>query len=127
MFTNAGTVDPGFRAWRGAAAETAAVDGAVREVQPPLGLAAAGEALGTELRGITAERGQLTGASAGRGVSASRADIRAGPEFCAARPPGHRRRTPGGHARCPKHTESGLVRARYGKFPGWPELSGDLG
>ena len=111
------------------------MDDAVREVQPPLGLAAAVGALGTGLRvgggsrrnGFTAERGQLTGGSAGRGVSASRARVRAGPEPGAARPPRHRIQGPGGHAECPKHTETGLVRAKYGKSPGCPELSGNLG
>ena len=34
---------------------------------------------------------------------------------------------PGGHAGCPKHTETGLVRAKYGKSPGCPKLSGNLG
>ena len=78
-----------FRAQCGPAAEAgAAMDTAVREAQPQPRLAAAGEALGTRLRGgggsrrngVTAERGQLIGESAGRGVSASRARMRAGPE-----------------------------------------------
>ena len=131
----AGAADPGLRAQRGAAAEEGpAVDAAVREVQPPSGLAAAVGALGTGLRGgggsrrngFTAERRQLTEESAGRGVLANRAGVRARPEPRAARSPRHRRQAPGGHPRCPKHTETGLVRAKYVKFPRGPDLSGDL-
>ena len=46
--------------------------------------------------GDTAECGQLTGQSAGRGVFASRAGVRARPEPGAERPPRHRRQAPGG-------------------------------
>ena len=99
----AGAADPGLRAQRGAAAEEGpAVDAAVREVQPPSGLAAAVGALGTGLRGgggsrrngFTAERRQLTEESAGRGVLANRAGVRARPEPRAARSPRHRRQAP---------------------------------
>ena len=95
------------------------MDAAVREAQTQPRLAAAGEALGTRLRGgggsrrngVTAKRGQLIGQSAERGVSASRARMRAGPDSGAERPPRLGRQAPGLHSGCPKHTETGLVTA----------------
>ena len=100
--------DPGLRAQRGAA-----TGGAVGN-----GLRGSGRR-----NGVTAEHRQLTGESAGRGV----------PESARGRNTALRGlrdtagKALGTHARCPKHPETGLVRARCGKSPGWPEFSGDLG
>ena len=129
------TVSGDSRAQCGPAAEAgAAMDTAVREAQPQPRLAAAGEALGTGLRGgggsrrngVTAERRQLIGESAGRGVSASRARMCAGPESGAESPARLGRQAPGVHSGCPKHTATGLVMAKFGESPGRPELSRDL-
>ena len=110
----AGAADPGLRAQRGAAAGGA----------PGTGLRDSG---GDGRNGVTAERAQLTKESAWRGVSASRAGERAGPEHGAERHPRHRRQAPGTHARCPKHPATGLVTAKYGKSPVWSGSRGDLG
>ena len=101
------------------------MEDAVREVQPPPRLAAAVEALGTGMRGgggsrrngVTAESRQVMGESAGRSVSASRAGTRVGPESGAAWPPRRRRQAPGGHAGCPKHTETGLGEGKIRESP----------
>ena len=82
---------------------------------------------GSRQIGAKAERGQLTGASARRGVSANRAGVRAKPEQCAGRYPRHRHAVREDDAGRPRHAETGLVLAKFSKFPGWSESSGNFG